>query len=187
MTVKKYTNTSEIKFKKSLVGITKIHFVFVGLVIAQTILYHASQVITPEFVLKRWIAASLLLITVGIIWYIAKIQAGSLNLLKSLLIVLITSDIIFASFSVYMTRGMASREVFLYILPIVMAGLLLSRVALFATAIFCIAAYSLTAISYFVNYFNEGYSAELYGEIGFYSAMFLIVAGLLTTILHAKD
>jgi hypothetical protein len=177
---------SESEFRKGLVGICKVHFALVLLFVIQIILYDASRLITPEAVLDRWVVAAMLLAITGSIWYFAKSQNGNLIFYKSFLITLIGSDIVMASFYVYDTRGMASRAVFLYIIPIVIAGLLLSRAALFATAILCIAAYSLTAIAYFTLNFNEGYKVELYGEVGFYSAMFLIVAGLLATILHPR-
>jgi hypothetical protein len=184
--MKKELKTPESTFRKGLIGISKVHFGLVLLFIAQIILYDTSMLIPPEVVLQRWIAVTGILSITGAIWYFAKVQAGHLVFYKSLLASLISSDIIFASFMVYSTRGMASREVMLFVLPIVTAGLLLSRAALFATAILCIAAYSLTAISYFVNNFNEGYKVELYGEVGFFCVLFLLIAGLMTTVLHPR-
>lgn len=174
------------EFRKGLLGVCKVHFALVLLLVGQTILYDASKLIPPEGLLDRWVIIAMLLAVTGSVWYFAKSGGGNLVVNKSLLLTLIASDIGMASFYVYDTRGFASRAVFLFIIPIIIAGLLLSRAALFATAILCIAAYSLTAIAYFTWNFNEGYKVELYGEVGFYSAMFLIVAGLLTTILHAK-
>ncbi|MBW3569035.1 hypothetical protein KY385_02805 [Candidatus Parcubacteria bacterium] len=176
----------ETTFRKGLIGICKVHFALVALIIVQIILYDASKLIPPEVVLDRWVVASMLLAITGAIWYFAKSENGNLTFYKSFLITLIGSDIALASYFVYDTRGMASRAVLLYVLPIIIAGLLLSRSALFATAILCIAAYSLTAVGYFVLNFNEGYKVELYGEVGFYSALFLIVAGLLAAILHPR-
>lgn len=176
----------EMDFQKGLLGICKVHFVLVILLVVQIIVYDASKLIPPEVVLDRWVVTAMLLAITGSIWYFAKSQNANLLFYKTFLITFIASDIGLASFLVYGTRGFASNAVFLYIIPIIIAGLLLSRSALFATAILCIAAYSLTAISYFVNNFNEGYKVELYGEVGFYSALFLIVAGLLAAILHPR-
>jgi len=184
--VAKTKNSGESEFRKGLQGICKVHFAFVLLLVGQIILYDTSHLIPPETVLDRWVLTAMLLAVTGAIWYFAKSHSGNLLYYKSFLATLILTDIGLASFMVYSTRGMASRAVFLYILPIVIAGLVLSRAALFATAILCIAAYSLTAIAYFTWNFNEGYKVELYGEVGFYSAMFLIVAGLLATILHPR-
>lgn len=182
----KAKTTNENDFRKGLLGICKVHFAFVVLLVVQIILYDASKLIPSEAVLDRWVVVAMLLAVTGAIWYFAKSRSGNLSFYKSFLTIFILSDIALASFYVYETRGFASNSVFLYILPIVIAGLALSRAALFATATLCIAAYSLTAVAYFTWNFNEGYKVELYGEIGFYSAMFLIVAGLLATILHPR-
>lgn len=184
MKAKKKTDQNYLR--NGLDKVCKLHFTLIGLFLAQIILYDASKLITPDVVLQRWFAVALLLVVTGSIWYFVKIRSGSTMLYKSSLVALIVSDIALASFFVYSTRGMASRAVLLYILPIIIAGLLLSRAALFATAIFCIAAYSLTAVSYFVLNFNEGYKVELYGEVGFYSLVFLITAGLIAAVLHPR-
>lgn len=173
-------------FNKGLVGVCKVHFGLVLLFIAQIVLYDSAKLIEPEVVLQRWIVVAALLAMTGSIWYLAKTSKNNLFLNKALLLALIATDIGVASFFVYSTRGMASRELFLYVFPIVIAGLMLTRAALFATAILCIAAYSLTAVAYFVNYFNEGYKVELYGEVGFFSLGFLLLAGLLAAVLHPR-
>jgi Na+/proline symporter len=49
------------------------------------------------------------------------------------------------------------------------------------------AAYSLTAVWYYVANPSEGYRIELYGEVGFYSALFFIVAALLWDIMRSKN
>lgn len=179
-------NNNESRLRQSLLGISKVHFLFVLLLVGQIILYDSSKLIPPEIVLERWIAATALLAVTGVIWYLTKVKAGHLSFYKSLLLTYIVSDIALASFLVYSTRGMASRAVLLYIIPIVISGVLLSRAALFAAAILCIAAYSLTAVSYFVLNFNEGYKVELYGEVGFFSIIFLLLASVLSIVLHSK-
>ena len=45
----------------------------------------------------------------------------------------------------------------------------------------------LAAVKYFVDFFNEGYKAELYIEVGFYAAMFFVLAALLSTILRFRS
>lgn len=173
-------------FNQGLIGVCKVHFALVFLFISQIILYDTSQLIEPSVVLQRWIVVAALLAMTGSIWYLAKTNKNNLLLNKALLLALIATDILVASFFVYSTRGMASREVFLYVLPITIAGLMLTRAALFATAILSIAAYSLVCVAYFVNYFNEGYKVELYGEVGFFSIGFLLLAGLLAAVVHPK-
>lgn len=180
------SKNTENYLRNGLVGVCKLHFILIALFLVQIILYDASKLITPDVVLQRWFAVALLLVVTGVSWYFVKSRTGNLVLYKSLLVTMIASDIALASFFVYSTRGMASRAVLLYVIPIIITGLLFSRAALLATAILCIAAYSLTTVGYFVLNFNEGYKVELYGEVGFYSISFLIVAGLIAEILHPR-
>jgi heme/copper-type cytochrome/quinol oxidase subunit 4 len=91
-----------------------------------------------------------------------------------------------ASFNVYVQRGMASRAVALYAIPLVVSTVLMSRAALLTTAALCVAAYTTTAVSYFVLNFNEGYKIELYGEITSYSVYFVILAALLWVSIRHK-
>lgn len=164
--------------------ISKFHFVYVLLFTAQTIAYHASKVITPELLMRRWVATASLLVITTLFWYFARNRATSIGGYKALIYIMILADIAFASFNVYTQRGYASKAVLLFVIPILIAGVLASRSALFATALLAIAAYTTTAIMYFTLNFNEGYMAELYGEIGFYSAIFLGVATLLWTLVR---
>ncbi len=171
---------------KLLTRVAKIHFIFAGLLASQIILYDASKLIPPEVVLRRWLVTAVLLAVSGIVWYFAK---GSKTNAKNnkLLFYLILTDILLISYSVYSQRGMSARAVALYAIPIILAGLLAKRVAVYLIAILCIAAYTLTSIAYFVWNFNEGYKVELYGEIGFYSVVFLILAGLVATLVPKKN
>lgn len=185
--MKKHSKKFEISLRDGLTAFCKIHFILVLVLIGQTILYDTSQLITPDAVLRGWIAISGLLTVNGVIWYLVKSRSGHVLMYKLLILLMILSDVGLASFSVYSQRGMASRAVFLFVIPIIIAGLLRSRSALFATAILCIAAYSLTAVSYFVLNFNEGYKVELYGEVGFYSLMMLLVAALTSKLLKSRE
>ncbi len=185
--MKKLTKTKEPSLVSGLLFFSKAHFVLIAGFIAQTIIYDASKLITPEIVLERWFIISGLLIINGLIWYVCKSKAGNSLVYKSLLSLMVISDILVASYFVYGTRGMASKAVMLYVIPLMISGLTRSRSAIFTTAILSIAAYSLTAISYFVINFNEGYKVELYGEIGFYSFLMLVFAGLLTKLLKSHE
>lgn len=170
------TNTS---LRAQTLRLSRAHFAYVLILAAQIILYDASKLITPDFVLKRWVATAGLLIVTTLVWALAHQQGKSNLFYEKLVYGLILADILIASFSVYTQRGMASRAVLLYVVPILVAASLGKRVVLFGAALLGIAAYTTTAIMYFVLNFNEGYKVELYGEIGFYSAIFLLVASLL--------
>lgn len=178
---------AETRLQRGLIGFCQLHFALIVLLIGQTILYDSAKLLTPESVLDRWIAISGLLTINAVIWYLVYSRAGHLLLYKSLLLLMILADIGLASFLVYSQRGMASNAVILFVVPIIIAGLLLNRGALFATAILAIAAYSLSAVSYFVLNFNEGYKVELYGEVGFYSLVLLLIAGILSKIIKPKQ
>lgn len=170
---------SNLSLKNSLNRVTKIHFAYAGLLALQVIIYDAAQLITPEAVLKRWQVIAGLLVVTTIVWYLAKARLAHAYGYRLLTLALVVADIAVASAFVYEQRGMASRAVLLYIIAIATVAILRSKSALFATAALSVAAYTTTAVTYFVVNFNEGYKVELYGEIGFYSAIFFIVAGLI--------
>lgn len=172
--------------KNSLIRVAKIQLALAVIYVAQIVAYDSAKLITPDIVLNRWYAVASLAIISAIVWYLARSKVTNINTYKLLTWLLIITGIIFAAFNVYNQRGMASRSVSLFFIPIIISSILKSRVALFTTAILCVAVYTTTAVAYFVNYFNEGYKIELYGEILFYSGLFLIAAALLWAALKTK-
>jgi hypothetical protein len=173
--------------RASVLRVTRIHFLFVIAVALQIIVLDAGRVITPNIVLLRWLGVAVLAAVVSVVWMLAHNNTKPADYYKYLLGLLITADILFASLFVYLQRGMASRAVFLFAIPIVTSVVLLSRPAIFATAIACAAAYIAAAVSYFVLNFNEGYKIELYGEVGFYSLVLLLLAALLSAFVKFND
>lgn len=173
--------------KNNLVRVSKVHFLLAIAYVVQIIAYDASKLITPDVVLKRWYWVAALTAVAAVVWYLARSQSGTTVTYKFLAWALIAADIAFATFNVYTQRGMASRAVLLFLIPILVSAILMSRVALFVTAILCVVAYTSASVAYFVNFFNEGYKIELYGEILFYSAVFLVAAGLLWPLVKAKQ
>lgn len=164
--------------------VAKFHFVYVILYVVQTIVFHASKVITPELLLKRWLAVFGLAVVTIAVWFAAKSRHSSESLYKWAIGLLILADIAFAAFNVYTQRGYASKSVFLFAIPIIVAAVLINRAALVVTALLSIAVYSTTVVTYFVRNFNEGYMSEMYAEIGFYSGLFVLVAGMLWASMH---
>ncbi len=175
------TNTS---LRPQTLRLARAHFAYVLILAAQIILYDASKLISPDFVLKRWVVTAGLLVVATLVWALAHQTNKQGVYYQKLIYGLILADIAVASFSVYTQRGMASRAVLLYVVPIIVAAALGKRVALFGTALLSIAAYTTTAIMYFVLNFNEGYKVELYGEIAFYSAIFLLLSSLLSGVVR---
>lgn len=170
-----------------LIRVCRVQFMLVALFTAYIIAADATNLTTPTLVLQRWTMNAILLTGIVIIWYLARNAAMNSNYYRKLIYFVILLDIAFATFNIYTQRGMASRAVMLYSIPIAVSALLLSRTALFLTATLCTAAYSLAAVKYFVDFFNEGYKAELYIEVGFYCAVFFIIAGILSIIIRFKN
>lgn len=171
--------------RANFVRACKVH-VFIGIAfIAQVIAYDASKLITPEVVLKRWVVAALLVLVASVCWYMARLS-DSPKRIHNLVWLLILTDMAVASFNVYTQRGMASRAVLLFVIPILVAATLQRKGAIYLTAIIAAVTYIVTAIAYFVLNFNEGYKIELYGEIFFYSAVLFAVASLSWALVRTK-
>lgn len=166
--------------QSSLIRATRAHFGLVALLALYTIASDATHLITPERVLQRWQVLGLLLAVTAIIWYAARNTVKTPNYYRLLVYVLVATDLFLATFSIYTQRGMASRAVVLYAIPIILSAILLSRTAIFMTATLATTLYSVAAVKYFVDFFNEGYKAELYIEVGFYCAVFFVLAALLS-------
>lgn len=179
-------NEKQSRLQYSLVRVARLHFLLVALFVVQIIIYDAWKLIAPTAVLNRWLVSVGLLVVTTVVWYLAKHHSGNTAILKKLVFVLIMADIAAISFNVYTQRGMASRAVALYAIPIIVSAILFSRAALLATASLCVAAYTTTALSYFVWNFNEGYKIELYGEVGFYSVLFFVLATMLWAAISSK-
>jgi len=168
-----------------LARLTYIHFIYMLLFAVSIIIYDASQLIAPEAVLYRWKLATTMIIVITAVWYFARVKARP-RLQRWLIATLVFADILFASFLVYADRGMASLAVTLYAVPIIVSAATGSSRAILGTASLCTAAYTLATVKYFVDYFNEGYKVQLYSTIGFYGAVFFLIAFLITINLHTK-
>lgn len=174
---------SALTVQTDTIRMSRLHYFYVAIFAVQTLLYDAWGVTASEATYRRWLAVALFATAVTVVWYLAHVRRESAYYQK-LLFVLILSDIALASYAVYSQRGMASKAVFLYVIPLLVAAVLRRGTALMATAALCIAAYVSTAISYFALNFNEGYKIELYGELIFYSALFILVAAILTGLVR---
>lgn len=184
---KKKTITFIDWLQTGLIRTCRVHFVFIAVYAVYIIAADATKLIEPELVLQRWTMNAVMLTGVITVWYLARSSVKISSYYRILFAIVILLDIAMATFSVYSQRGMASRAVILFCIPIVVSALLLSRTALFLTATLCTAAYSLAAVRYFVDYFNEGYKAELYIEVLFYVATFFVLAGLLSVLVRFKN
>lgn len=184
-THKKTTLTDWLRASSIRVG--QAYFWLAALYIAVIVIYDAFNVLTPESLRQRWAAASVLLVASAILWYLARYRDKSNGYYTGIIYSYIALAIGFASFNVFWQRGMASTSVILYIVPIAVAAVLLRKSALYLVAIASVAAYTFSAVSYFALYPSEGYKAQLYAEIGFYSGLFFVVAALLWSVIRSKN
>ncbi len=171
----------------NVIRLSRVHFWFVAAYAASIIVYHATKLITPDAVLNRWTIVTIMLVVTTLVWYAARQGSKSGAYYTVLTYALILLDIFVAASIVYAERGMASRAVALFAVPIAVSAALLRPRAIYAVATLCIAVYSLTAVRYFVVNFNEGYMVELYSTIAFYSAGFFVLAGLLSVVVRSNS
>ncbi|PID32372.1 hypothetical protein CR970_00750 [Candidatus Saccharibacteria bacterium] len=163
-------------------GLRKValaHFVLLAAYAIQTIVLDAWDIVVPEVIMKRWLSAAALLVVASAVWYIAHNRTEPLYRLRLYTFAVVIADIIFAAYNVYIQRGVASKYVALFAIPLIVSALLLSRAALYLTAFLSTAAYVAATVLYFTHYFNEAYKTELYAEVGFYCAGFFVLAMVL--------
>lgn len=162
-----------------LLRITRVHFLYILAYMFALIIFDAWNLLAHEAVLQRWTAAGALLVVNAIIWYLCRAGIKNANVYRVLLIILLICDVLFAAMNVYWTRGMASKAVLLFTVPIISAGLARSRSLLLATTVISAAVYSVAAVRYFYENYGQGLRVELYGEVIFHSLFFFVLAGLI--------
>lgn len=175
-----------IDIQRRLLRVTQLHFLYVAAIVVQIIMYDAWKVITPQVLLQRWFVAVILLVVATVVWGTLKRGRLTKATYYRAAYALIAADIFVATYAIYAQRGMASRAVFLFVIPIITAAALANRATVIGAALLSIAAYATAAITYFVLNFNEGYKIELYGEVGFYAAMLAVVAALVWAVAQPK-
>ncbi len=165
--------------------ITQIHFAYIVLYMVSLIAFDSWNLITHEGIVWRWQAASSLLIVNAVGWYLARTNLKGKTPYKLIVLALIIGDIVFACLNVTWERGMASKSVALFAVPIVIAAILHSRRAILATTTFSAAAYSLVTVKYFHLNYGEGLKVQLYGTILFYCGLFYILALMLMLVIKS--
>jgi hypothetical protein len=165
---------------------TRTHFYFILAYAVGLIIFDSWNLIPNEGMMQRWTAAGLLLFANVTLWYLARSKSNAAQYFRVLTLALIVADIAFAAYNVYLERGMASRSVILFTVPIVLAASTLSRRTIYASAFVSAAAYIMTITRYFSEHYGEGYKVELYGVAILYSALFFVLAALLWTIVPKR-
>lgn len=180
-------NTTQLKFlQQNVVRMTRLHFLFVAAYVVQLITFDAWHLATPALLRQRWTIAAVLAVINTLVWYGARQKGGSAAFYRGLTFALIAFDIFVAAHGIYTERGMASRSVALFAVPIVVSTALLSRSALMATASLSTIAYVVSAVRYFIDHPSEGYKIELYGEVFYHAAIFFILAAMLWVMVGSR-
>lgn len=173
--------------KKDVHRLAGIHYFFIASYAVTIIFLHAWKVITLETVYNRWVSVGLLGVLVTVVWYLSSSVAKSSRHLVLLIYALVVVDIIFASWNVYTERGMASKSVILFALPIAVAGVLRQRSAIYTASVLSVIGYTTAVIKYYYIYPGEGYYAQMYVESLFYCLLFFVIGAVLGVIVHAKN
>jgi hypothetical protein len=154
------------------------NFVFLGIFALFIIIFDGGNVLTREGIYRRWMFAALLAVVYTLFWIAARKASTTSQLFRALLLC-VAADLALAGFMTYSERGMASTSTILYLLPIASMAVWRSRTYTLAAALFSAAAYIFATTKYFYDFFNEGYRVQLYGEMFFYCATFILAGYLL--------
>jgi len=169
------------------VRVTRVHFLFVGFYLLSIVIFDASNLYTHQAISQLWTAGGVLLAVNSILWFLARLKVSNYWYYVALVILLIIADIVFASYLVWWQRGLYSKSVMLFTIPIITAAALRSRSILLTTAAISAATYSTISVRYFFQNYGLGYRVELWGTVGFFSAMFFVLALLLMVIIRPTE
>lgn len=164
--------------------LAKINFIFVAVFAIYIVIFDAGNILTRESVYHRWVFAAILLTVYALFWAATK-KAKSGSVLLGSLVLCVVSELVLAGFMTYWERGMASMSTVLYLLPIVSMALSGSRTYTVATSLFATAIYAVASTKYFYDFFNEGYRIQLYGQLFFFGAVFLLTGWAVAVLAHA--
>lgn len=174
--LKKSKKLQRMQKPTRLTQVTRTLYFFIGIFALSIILFDAGNLLTKESVVDRWMIATILFVANTIAWFLAS-QVPRFETLTTYSISVIL--LIFAGYMTYWERGMASSSTLLYVLPMLVVATLKNRHAIIATAALSGATYSLAAVKYFNDFFNEGYRVQLWGNIVLYAGSLLAFSWLL--------
>jgi hypothetical protein len=159
---------------------TRTLFYFLGIFALTLVIFDSGNLLPKDAVVDRWTALFIVFIVNTIAWFIG--SQGTLYSKKILTFLLGLVLLGFAGATTYWERGMASTSTILYVLPLLVVATLKNRHALLAATLLAIGTYALATVTYFNNYFNEGYRIQLWGSIVLYSGSMLVVAWLIMVL-----
>jgi hypothetical protein len=169
------------------VRLTRVHFAYIAFYLASLIIFDSWNLYTHEAVGQLWTAGAVFLVVNAILWFASRLKSKNQWYYIAVVLVLLAADIAFASYNVWWQHGLASKALMLYAVPIVASAALRSRSILLATTTVSAAAYSMVAVRFFFRNYGLGYRVELWGTVGFYSAMFFVLALLLMVVIRPTE
>jgi hypothetical protein len=179
----KVQNKEHLISRESLNRVVKWHVALLAVLVTSVLIYDLWSLITREALVERWLVIAVITATLIFIIVASRPMIPKASYYNYLIITLLTVDIFIASYLVYSQRGMASKAIALYFIPIIASTMLGSVRAIYKTTATCVIAYSIMTIGYFFNNPSEGYKVELYGETALYAALLVIGAGILASSL----
>lgn len=184
---KKKTKSEAGWLQTTAVRISRVHFIYVAAFLAQTVIFDTWNLYTHQAVSQLWTAGGILLAINVLVWFMARMKNPSYIYYVSILLALIVADIVFASYIVWWQRGLYSKSVMLYLVPIIAAAATRSRSILLTTTTLSVAAYTTISVRYFYTNYGLAYRVELWGTIGFFSAILFVLAALLLVIIRPSE
>jgi hypothetical protein len=167
--------------------VTRVHFLYILSYMLGLIIFDSWNLYTHDAVVNRWTLAAVFFILNPFFWYFSRLRFKSDSIYVLLVVLLVAADIVFAATNVFWERGMASRSVVMFAVPIITAASLRSRSILLAATALSTAAYSLSVVRYFFLHYGEGYRVELWGNLFLYSAAFFVLGWLLMLIIRPTN
>ncbi len=187
-----------------LIRICQLHVAYALVLMALELAQHYSTVVdlrkvgfeetlNPlEYDIVTWNFLGGMLAIVLAVWFIAKHLPHKLKFYKWLVFVLIAADLVIAAFQFkaifHAATGDASAGVVLFVIPILTAAVLASRRAVLITTLLATALYAYTCVAgSIVSRASTSFQISYYSEVAFNVAILLIVAGLLVTLMNARQ
>jgi len=174
-------------FQTAAVRLTRVHFIYITCFLVSVVIFDASNLYSHQAIAQMWTVGGVMVAIVALIWFAARFKAPSHWYYIGAIAAIILADIFFASYFVWRQRGLYSKAVMLYTVPIITAAAARSRSILLATTTLSAAAYSTISVRYFFQNYGLGYRVELWGTVAFFSAMMFVLALLLMIITRPTE
>ncbi len=166
--------------------LARIHLLLFTVYAVMVGVFDSSHLMTPDIITRRAILVTLAGVVASVTWFAAHKEQTEPMYYKRLIYGLIVLDVIFAGLSLYTDRGVASRDVALFALPILSAAALVNRSAIYGAALLSTVSYFIASMRYYYMHPNEMYHVELYGMLAFHSIIFFVIAALVWVVARAR-